>query len=117
MTDYHKLLATAQARGVTRPLRHPSRAAPGGAGRADRPGGPPAEADADASLRDALAAALEANERLVRLAHELRAENARLWEELARVPYGRSVPAEPLLPEEGEAPFAAWAAKPDRTRY
>jgi len=42
------------------------------------------EADADASLRDALAAALEANERLERLAEELRAENARLREELAR---------------------------------
>ena len=43
-----------------------------------------AEADADASLRDVLAAALEANERLARLAEELRAENARLREELAR---------------------------------
>ncbi len=31
-----------------------------------------AEADADASLRDALARALEANERLARLAEELR---------------------------------------------
>jgi len=43
-----------------------------------------AEADADAPLRDALAAALEANERLARLADELRVENARLREELAR---------------------------------
>src|SRR5262245_59418963 len=43
-----------------------------------------AEADADAPLRDVLAAALEANERLARLADELRAENARLREELAR---------------------------------
>ncbi len=42
------------------------------------------EADADASLSELLAAALEANERLVRLADELRAENARLREELAR---------------------------------
>ena len=43
-----------------------------------------AEAEADAPLRDVLAAALEANERLARLADELRAENARLREELAR---------------------------------
>lgn len=43
-----------------------------------------AETDADASLRDVLAAALEANERLARLADELRAENAQLREELAR---------------------------------
>jgi len=43
-----------------------------------------AEADADAPLRDVLAAALDANERLARLADELRAENARLREELAR---------------------------------
>ena len=43
-----------------------------------------AEADADAPLRDVLAAALEANARLARLADELRAENARLREELAR---------------------------------
>jgi len=43
-----------------------------------------AEADADASLRDVLAAALEANERLARLADVLREENARLREELAR---------------------------------
>jgi transposase len=42
------------------------------------------EADADGSLRDALAAALEANERLARVAEELRAENERLREELAR---------------------------------
>jgi len=42
-----------------------------------------AEADAAAPLRDVLAAALEANERLARLAEELRAENARLREELA----------------------------------
>lgn len=38
------------------------------------------EADADASLRDALAAALEANARWERLAGELRAENAALRE-------------------------------------
>jgi transposase len=43
-----------------------------------------AEAEADAPLRDVLAAALGANERLARLAEELRAENARLAEELAR---------------------------------
>jgi hypothetical protein len=42
-----------------------------------------AEAAGDAPLRDVLAAALEANERLARLADELRAENARLAEELA----------------------------------
>jgi transposase len=44
-----------------------------------------AEADADAPLRDVLAAALEANERLAGLAEELRAENARLREENARL--------------------------------
>jgi transposase len=43
-----------------------------------------AGAAADAPPRDVLAAALEANERLARLAGELRAENARLREELAR---------------------------------
>ncbi len=43
-----------------------------------------AVADADAPLRDVLAAALEANERLARLADELRAENARLREALAQ---------------------------------
>jgi transposase len=39
-----------------------------------------AEADADAWLRDALARALEANERWERLAAELREENAGLRE-------------------------------------
>ena len=43
-----------------------------------------AEADADAPPRDVLAAALEANERLAQRAEELRADNARLREELAR---------------------------------
>jgi len=43
------------------------------------------EADADASLREVLAAALEANERLARLAEDLRAENTRLREENARL--------------------------------
>ena len=43
------------------------------------------EADADAPLRDVLAAALGANERLAGLAEELRAENARLREENARL--------------------------------
>jgi hypothetical protein len=49
----------------------------------DRPGWRGCGADADAPLRDVLAAALEANERLARLAEELRAENARLREEPA----------------------------------
>ncbi|MGH3277302.1 MAG: hypothetical protein ACRDNZ_23615 [Streptosporangiaceae bacterium] len=40
----------------------------------------PDSEDAEASLRDVLAAALEANERLARLAEELTAENARLRE-------------------------------------
>jgi transposase len=40
-----------------------------------------AEADADAPLRDVLAAALDANRELARLTAELRAENARLREE------------------------------------
>jgi transposase len=44
-----------------------------------------AETDADTSLRDVLAAALEANERLARLAEGLTAENARLREENARL--------------------------------
>jgi transposase len=43
------------------------------------------EADADGWLRDALARALEANERWEQLAGELRAENARLREENARL--------------------------------
>jgi transposase len=43
-----------------------------------------AEADGDAPLREVLAAALEANERLARLADGLRVDNARLREELAR---------------------------------
>ena len=43
------------------------------------------EADAAASLRDALARALEANERLARLAEELREELARRDAELERV--------------------------------
>ena len=42
-----------------------------------------AETDADALLQDVLAAALEANERLARLAEGLTAENARLGEENA----------------------------------
>jgi hypothetical protein len=44
-----------------------------------------AETDADGSLQDVLAAALEANERLARLAEGLTAENARLREENARL--------------------------------
>ena len=47
-----------------------------------------AEADAGASLRDVLAAALEANERLARVAEELTAENARRREENARLREG-----------------------------
>jgi hypothetical protein len=43
-----------------------------------------AEADADAPLREVLAAALEANERLARLADELRAGNAQPREEPTR---------------------------------
>jgi hypothetical protein len=44
-----------------------------------------AEVDADPSLRDALAAALEANRRLAEMAGELREENARLREDNARL--------------------------------
>ena len=44
-----------------------------------------AETDADGWLQDVLAAALEANERLARLAEGLTAENARLREENARL--------------------------------
>ena len=43
----------------------------------------PDSEDAEASLRDVLAAALEANQQLTRLAAELREENARLREENA----------------------------------
>jgi transposase len=43
------------------------------------------ETDADGSLQDVLAAALEANERLARMAEGLTAENARLGEENARL--------------------------------
>jgi hypothetical protein len=43
-----------------------------------------AEADADVPLRDALARALEANRRWEQMAGQLRAENERLREELAR---------------------------------
>ena len=43
------------------------------------------EADADPSLRDALAAALEANRQLAEMAGKLREENARLREENARL--------------------------------
>jgi transposase len=48
------------------------------------PAGVVAEADADAWLRDALARALEANQRLEKLVVELRVENARLLERDAR---------------------------------
>jgi guanine deaminase len=44
-------------------------------------------------------------------------DDARLHAEAGRAPEERSVPAERLLPEEGRAPFAAWAAKPDREPY
>ena len=44
-------------------------------------------------------------------------DDARLWAELAREPAGWAIPAERLLGDEGRSPFAAWAAKPDRTRY
>ena len=44
-----------------------------------------AEAGADPSLRDALAAALEANRQLVELTGKLREENARLREDNARL--------------------------------
>lgn len=57
-------------------------------------GGVAAEADADAaSLREMLAAALEANERLSALAEELREDNERLRADLAvlqRMLFGRS---------------------------
>ncbi|HEU0087543.1 MAG TPA: hypothetical protein VFQ77_07815, partial [Pseudonocardiaceae bacterium] len=49
------------------------------------PAGVVAEADADAWLRDALARALEANERWEQLAGELRAENERLRAENERL--------------------------------
>lgn len=44
-------------------------------------------------------------------------DDALLWEELARAPACRSVPAERLLGDEGGAPFSAWAAWPDRMPY
>ena len=67
----------------------------------------PDSEDAEASLREMLAAALEANARLARLAEELREENARLRAEnaaqaadlavLQRMVFGRS--SERLRPE------------------
>ncbi len=44
-------------------------------------------------------------------------DDARLWAEIAVPPERRSVPAERLLAGEARAPFDAWTAKPDRTRY
>ena len=41
-------------------------------------------------------------------------DDARLWAELATAPQIR---ADRLLGEEGRAPFVAWAAHPERTRY
>ncbi|TCZ55119.1 nucleoside deaminase [Roseicella aquatilis] len=40
-----------------------------------------------------------------------------LYREVALPIALRTVPTHPLLPEEGGAPFAAWAAKADRTAY
>ncbi len=40
-----------------------------------------------------------------------------LYREVAAPLDQRQVPTQPLLPEEGKAPFAAWLAKPDRTAY
>jgi guanine deaminase len=44
-------------------------------------------------------------------------DDARLWAEVARAPPDRSIPAQRLLGDEGRGAFAAWSAKPDRTRY
>lgn len=44
-------------------------------------------------------------------------DDALLYREVALPPERRSVPASRLLPEEGQRPFTAWAAKPDRTSY
>jgi tRNA(Arg) A34 adenosine deaminase TadA len=44
-------------------------------------------------------------------------DDARFHEDVARPPGERSVPAEPLLGDEGRAVFAAWAAKADRVPY
>ena len=40
-----------------------------------------------------------------------------LYREVAAPLEARSVPTQPLLAEEGKAPFAAWLAKADRTAY
>ena len=40
-----------------------------------------------------------------------------LYREVALPIEMRTVPTRPLLPGEGEAPFDAWGAKPDRTAY
>jgi guanine deaminase len=44
-------------------------------------------------------------------------DDARLFADLARAPAERAIPATRLLGGEGAAPFAAWAAKPDRVPY
>ncbi len=44
-------------------------------------------------------------------------DDALQWAELSRAPEDRATPAERLLDGEGRGPFAAWAAKADRTPY
>lgn len=44
-------------------------------------------------------------------------DDARLWAELGRAPAGGTIAAERLLGDEGDGPFDAWAAKPDRKPY
>ena len=44
-------------------------------------------------------------------------DDARMWAEMAGPPAERSIPAQRLVVDGAEGPFAAWAEKADRTRY
>ncbi len=44
-------------------------------------------------------------------------DDAYIYDELARPPGGRAIPAVPVLPDQGQRPFLAWKANPNRVRY
>ncbi len=44
-------------------------------------------------------------------------DDAYIYDELAQPPAGRAIPANPILPVEGQRPFLAWKANPNRVRY
>jgi hypothetical protein len=70
------------------------------------------DSDAEASLRDVLAAALEANQEMARLAAELRAENAEQRAELERLRADRGC----LAADAVRAVVGAVASGPERGR-